>query len=193
MMTLHTIAWGIGIIAALCAAVPGPRGGRLQGLALSGLMVLAMADVMFIGMLSATLWAAVLVAAAMVASMGVRRARPRAVRVMRAVDAVGVVLMAGLLLTMSGTGTATSVLRDVGHHAHAALSPDASLFACLLAIACTAHLVVCARLARGMRHPQACAGAPVRSSQRRWNARATAAAPVAMSASTVVMATALFV
>jgi hypothetical protein len=106
---LHAGALGAAGLGTCCVALDAPRP-RLRELSLSIVMFLAMLDVVTAAHLVPVVgWSALTVALAM--ALGARRRRstePAAVVGMRVHSAIGAILMAGLMLAMSGGPVVTS-------------------------------------------------------------------------------------
>ena len=168
---LHAAALAVGIVPVLCAVLA-PPGARVRELALAAAMLAAMLDVVLgIGLLSPVAWAAVLAIGAIASMIGARR-RSAAARAMRTADALGAVLMAALLPTMSAGAHLTA---PAGTHAHGAGLPA---LVAVLGAAAIVHLVGCLTLARAM----------TREPGHRRASLSRAGGQVAMSVSTLLMA-----
>ncbi|MCC2032496.1 hypothetical protein [Microbacterium allomyrinae] len=170
---LHTGALAATALSTCCAAAAGPRA-RVRELALALIMLAAMADVVGgWGLLAPVWWAALLVVVAMGSAVSrARRAVSSADRSARAMDALGAILMAALLLLMSG-GTVST-----GAHAGHGVSSSALVWtvvaASVLFAAASVHMGVKTRM------PQPPSPARARVLRR--------IAPLAMGASVLLMA-----
>lgn len=172
---LHACALASAVAGACCTAADRPAS-RVRELVLAAAMVVAMLDVATgPGLVPPVWWAVVLVLAGVGSALGTdRRRTDAAARGMRAVDAIGVILTAGLLLVMAaGHGTAEGAA-----HSHGSPAPAA-----LLAAASVVYAGACVVVACRMPHP---AGAGRTGRVRR-------AGPVAMGLSTLLMAGAALV
>ena len=174
---LHAGAWVATAVSTCCVAASGRRL-RVRESVLALTMLLAMSD-MALGwpLLSPLGWAGVLLGMALACVIAVpgTRSRPSGDRSAPAMDALGAVLMAGLLLLMSGDAHAPAS----GHGAHAT-SGAALIWAALAAGGLFAAASV--HMAMKMRMPNP-ATARVRVLRR--------AAPLAMGASVLLMAATL--
>jgi hypothetical protein len=174
---LHAGAWIATAVGTCCVAGSGRRL-RVRESVLALTMLLAMSDAMLgWGLLPSVGWAGVLLLAALACVIAVpgTRSGPSADRSAPAMDALGAVLMAGLLMLMSGDVHASAP----GHGAHAASGSaltGAALAASGLFTTASVHMAV--RMPMPSR-----AAARVRVLRR--------AAPLAMGASVVLMALAL--
>lgn len=171
---LHTGAWIATAVSTCCVAGSGRRL-RVRESILALTMLMAMSDVVLgWGLLPSVGWAGVLLLAALACVIAVpgTRSADSADRSAPAMDALGAVLMAGLLLLMSGDVHASAP----GHGAHAA-SGTALIWAALavsgLFTAASVHMAVRMRM-------------PSRVATRARVLRR--AAPLAMGASVVLMA-----
>lgn len=171
---LHAGAWIATAVSTCCVAASGRRL-RVRESILALTMLLAMSDVVLgWGLLPSVGWAGVLLVAALACAIAVpgTRSGPSADRSARAMDALGAVLMAGLLTLMSGDVHASAP----GHGAHAASASVliwAALAASGLFTAASVHMAVRMRM-------------PSRVAARVLLLRR--AAPLAMGASVVLMA-----
>lgn len=164
---LHAGALATTALGACCVAVDRRRR-RAPELVAAAVMLAAMIDVVAgVGILPGVWWAAVIGVVALVGAASIRRrADPSGERTMRAVDAVGAILMGALMLLMSApAGPAIG-----GHHVAAGSAPAASV---VLAAAVYAAVAV---------------GLSVRMAASRWIARLP---PAAMGASVLLLAIAV--
>lgn len=172
---LHAGAWAATAVSTCCVAASGRRL-RVRESVLALAMLLAMSDVVLgWGLILPVGWAATLLAVALasvIASPGAR-SKSSPDRSTRAMDALGAVLMAGLLVLMSGDAHASAG----GHGSHGA-SGVALTWAALAASGLFATASV--HMAVTMRMPQPAVPARVRVLRR--------TAPLAMGASVVLMA-----
>ncbi|MDF2579149.1 MAG: hypothetical protein K0S49_728 [Microbacterium sp.] len=170
---LHAGALATTVLSTCCAAAAGPRA-RARELALALIMLVAMADVVVgWGLLAPVWWAALLVIVAMASAISrARRAASSVARSARAMDALGGILMAALLLVMS-SGTVST-----GEHAAHGVSPSALVWAVVAASVLFAAASVHMGVTMRMPHPVA----PVRVRVVRR------IAPLAMGASVLLMA-----
>ncbi|WP_345801642.1 hypothetical protein AAIB33_00665 [Microbacterium sp. AZCO] len=171
---LHAGALGATALSICCLAASRPRV-RMQELVLAVAMLLAMTDVVLgLSLVAPVWWAAVILATAMLSTAGLRdRGSSRAVRSARAMDALGAILMATLLLLMAGPGAA-------GDDAHAGHGVSSTALACAVVGASAVFAAASVHMAVTMRMPRAAASFPVYVLRR--------AAPLAMGASVLLMA-----
>jgi hypothetical protein len=175
---LHAGAWAATAVSTCCVAASGRRL-RARELVLALAMLLAMSDVVLGWNLLAPLgWAGVLLVLALV-SVAVApgtRSGSSADRSASAMDALGAVLMAGLLVLMSGDPGASAG----SHGAHGPHGLWTSPITGLALAAGGLFAVASVHMAVSMRMPQPAPPARVRVLRR--------AAPLAMGASVVLMA-----
>lgn len=179
---LHVGAFAATAVSTCCVAASGRRL-PVRELALAVLMLVAMADVVLgWGLVAAVWWAAALVVSSMLAVV-VPGGRPlaSAVRLTRAMDGVGGILMAALLLLMSGAG-AGAVGEHAAHSAH-----DGSSSALIWAVVAASVVFAAASIRMGltMRMPSPHATPRSRVLRR--------VAPLAMGLSVLLMAAVVLV
>jgi hypothetical protein len=173
---LHAGAWAATAVSTCCLAASGRRL-RVRESVLAMVMLLAMSDVVFGGgVLAPVGWAALLLVVALVSVTAApgRRAGAQEDRSGRAMDALGAILMAGLLVLMAGDASAAGG----GHGSHGTSAGSGLVWTAVVAsglfAAASVHMAVRMR----MPHP----ATPVRVQLLRR------AAPLAMAASVVLMA-----
>jgi hypothetical protein len=171
---LHAGAWAATAVSTGCVAASG-RTLRVRECLLALAMLFAMSDMALgWGLLPPVGWAAALLIVAVISVIAAPGARPTssADRSTRAMDALGAVLMAGLLALMSGDAHASGG----GHGAHEA--SGAALTLAALA-ACGLFAAASVLMALTMRMPHPAVSVRVRVLRR--------TAPLAMGASVVLM------
>lgn len=161
-----------------CCAAASPRP-RVRDLALALVMLAAMVDIVAgFGLLAPIWWAAALLAVSLVVVIDPRiRAGDDAGRPARAMDALGGVLMAALLVMMSPARDLSPAVASAALDAHAAHGGATPVALLVVAAALTFGLVA-VFMGASMRMP-----AP-----NRWRHRLRRAAPISMGLSVALMA-----
>ena len=143
---LHAGAWAATAVSTCCVTASGRRI-RVRELALALVMLVAMSDVVLgWGLLAPVWWAASLVVVSMISVVAARhgRAAPSGDRSALAMDSLGAILMAALLVVMSG-GT-SSTAEHAGHSVSSSALMWTILAASGLFTAASVHMAVRMRM-----------------------------------------------
>lgn len=145
---LHAGALAASVVGTCCVAASGPRT-RVWEFVLAVVMLAAMTDVVLgLGLLAPVWWAAVILLTSMLSIIGPhgRRTAPPSVRRAHAMDALGGILMAALLVLMSGG--AVSAGEHAGHGVSSTTIAGAVVAASVLFAGASVHMAVTMRMPR---------------------------------------------